>query len=52
VPDWLATDRALAELAESPGDEPPPIPLPRLCDAVVDLVRDKGAAGRVVVLQR
>jgi NAD(P)-dependent dehydrogenase (short-subunit alcohol dehydrogenase family) len=52
VPDWLATDRALAELAESPGDEPPPIPLPRLCDAVVDLVRDKEAAGRVVMLRR
>ena len=55
VPDWLATDRALAELPELPelpDDEPPPIPLDRLCDAVVDLVRDKGAAGRVVVLQR
>ncbi|HEV7652935.1 MAG TPA: SDR family NAD(P)-dependent oxidoreductase [Actinophytocola sp.] len=52
VPDWLATDRALAELAELPETVPPPIPLSRLCDAVVDLVRDEDAAGRVVVLRR
>lgn len=52
VPDWLATDRALAELPEVPDTEPPPIPLSRLCDAVVDLVRDEDAAGRVVVLRR
>lgn len=52
VPDWLATDRALAELAELPDTGPPPIPLSRLCDAVAGLVRDDDAAGRVVVLQR
>lgn len=52
VPDWLATDRALAELPELSDTEPPPIPLSRLCDAVVDLVRDEDAAGKVVVLQR
>lgn len=33
-------------------DEPPPIPPPRLGDAVVGLVRDEEAAGRVVVLER
>jgi NAD(P)-dependent dehydrogenase (short-subunit alcohol dehydrogenase family) len=52
VPDWLATDRAPAELAGLPDTAAPPIPLPRLCDAIVDLVRDEDAAGRVVVLRR
>ena len=56
APDWLATDRALAELAALPDAEraavAPPIPLPRLCDAVVALVEDDTAAGRVVALDR
>jgi len=52
VPDWLATDRALAQFAALPDPGPPPIPLSRLCDAVADLVRDEDAAGRVVVLER
>jgi NAD(P)-dependent dehydrogenase (short-subunit alcohol dehydrogenase family) len=56
VPDWLATDRGLAEYAAlSPAERastPPPIPLARLCDAVAGLVADGTAAGEVVVLRR
>ena len=56
APDWLATDRALAGLAALPAAEraavAPPIPLSRLCDAVVELVEDDTATGRVVVLDR
>jgi NAD(P)-dependent dehydrogenase (short-subunit alcohol dehydrogenase family) len=56
APDWLATDRALAEFAALPPAERattrPPIPLPRLCDAVVTLIEDEDAAGEVVTLDR
>ncbi len=56
VPDWLATDRGLAEYAGLPPAErarvAPPVPLARLCAAVADLVADDTAAGRVVVLHR
>lgn len=56
APDWLATDRALAEFAAlSPAERStsrPPIPLPRLCDAVVTLIEDEDAAGEVVALDR
>jgi NAD(P)-dependent dehydrogenase (short-subunit alcohol dehydrogenase family) len=56
APDWLATDRALAELAAMPEAErartAPPIPLDDLCDAVTALVEDDTATGRVVVLDR
>lgn len=52
APDWLATERALAELADLPTGTRPPIPLPRLCDEVVALVEDDAAAGKVVVLER
>jgi NAD(P)-dependent dehydrogenase (short-subunit alcohol dehydrogenase family) len=56
VPDWLATDRALTEFAGLPPAEraatEPPIPLPRLCDAVVGLVEDEESAGEVVTLDR
>ena len=50
APDRIATDRALASLA--PGDETPPVSLGALCDAVVDLVADESARGKVVVLTR
>jgi NAD(P)-dependent dehydrogenase (short-subunit alcohol dehydrogenase family) len=50
APDWVATDRALASLA--PGDETPPVSLGALCDAVLDLVADETARGKVVVLGR
>ena len=56
VPDWLGTERALAELAALPAAERaavvPPIPLARLCDEVVVLIEDDTSAGRVVVLSR
>jgi NAD(P)-dependent dehydrogenase (short-subunit alcohol dehydrogenase family) len=56
APDWLATDRALAEFAALPQAERaatrPPIPLPRLCDAVVALIEDEESAGEVVVIDR
>lgn len=46
----VATGRALASRA--PGDEPPPVSLDALCDAVTDLVEDESARGKVVVLGR
>jgi NAD(P)-dependent dehydrogenase (short-subunit alcohol dehydrogenase family) len=49
APGWVATDRALAALA--PGDALPPVSLAGLCDAVVELVTDDSARGRVVVLE-
>jgi len=49
APGWVATERALAGLA--PGDAPPPVSLAALCDAVVALVRDDTARGKVVVLR-
>lgn len=52
VPDWLATDRALAELPDLPAGTAPPIPLSRLCDEVLALLVDDTTAGRVVVLDR
>jgi NAD(P)-dependent dehydrogenase (short-subunit alcohol dehydrogenase family) len=48
APGWVATDRALASLG--PEDEPPPVSLAALCDAVVALVEDDTARGKVVVL--
>lgn len=48
APGWVATDRALASLG--PGDEPPPVSLDALCDAVMDLVEYDSARGKVVVL--
>jgi NAD(P)-dependent dehydrogenase (short-subunit alcohol dehydrogenase family) len=55
VPDWLATDRALHELAELSADErrrrTPPIPLDEFTDVVLDLIRDDDLAGRVAVLR-
>jgi NAD(P)-dependent dehydrogenase (short-subunit alcohol dehydrogenase family) len=52
VPGWIATDRAAAELAAMTPQEraavPIPVPMHEVADAVVGLVRDDGAAGRVV----
>jgi NAD(P)-dependent dehydrogenase (short-subunit alcohol dehydrogenase family) len=49
VPDWIATERLTpAELASTP----PPIPLETVAEAVLALIRDESAAGRVVVLER
>jgi NAD(P)-dependent dehydrogenase (short-subunit alcohol dehydrogenase family) len=50
VPDWIATERALAELG---GREPdaPMVSVDTVAEAVLALVRDDGAAGRVVVLR-
>jgi NAD(P)-dependent dehydrogenase (short-subunit alcohol dehydrogenase family) len=55
VPDWVATDRAMRELAAmSPAERsaaPVPIPLDRLTAAVVRLIRDDALDGAVVVLR-
>jgi NAD(P)-dependent dehydrogenase (short-subunit alcohol dehydrogenase family) len=55
VPDWVRTERAEAELAAMTPREraaaPEPISLEALTDAVVELVRDDGSAGRVVELR-
>lgn len=54
VPDWIATQRAQDELARMTPDEraaaPPPVAMEEVADAVVELVRDDGLAGRVMVL--
>jgi NAD(P)-dependent dehydrogenase (short-subunit alcohol dehydrogenase family) len=56
VPDWLATERAVAELAGMPPEVRAatlaPIPLEDVADAVVACIRDEGMAGRVMVLWR
>jgi NAD(P)-dependent dehydrogenase (short-subunit alcohol dehydrogenase family) len=55
VPDWIHTPRAQAELAAMTAEEraarPAPIPLSRLTDAVMELVRDDDLSGHVVVLR-
>lgn len=52
VPGWIATERAEAELAAmTPAERaaaPIPVPMDEVADAVVELVRDDTAAGRVV----
>ena len=54
VPDWVATERALQELAAMSEDKraqmPPRVPLSQLCQEVVALIENERAAGRVVVL--
>jgi len=54
VPGWIATERAETELAAmSPAELAAaaiPVPMDEVADAVVDLVRDDGAAGRVVAI--
>jgi NAD(P)-dependent dehydrogenase (short-subunit alcohol dehydrogenase family) len=56
VPDWIATDRALGELAamtpEARAAEAPLIDPDDLADAVVELIRDESLAGRVMLLPR
>ena len=56
VPDWVATDRALQELAAMNEDErseiAPLVPLSQLCEEVVALIENETVAGRVVVLWR
>jgi NAD(P)-dependent dehydrogenase (short-subunit alcohol dehydrogenase family) len=56
VPDWIATERAMGELAamtpEARAAEPPLVDPSELADAVVELVRDESLAGRVVLLPR
>ncbi|ADB32414.1 short-chain dehydrogenase/reductase SDR [Kribbella flavida DSM 17836] len=54
VPDWVATERGVAERAALPADERGPelVPLETLTDAVVRLVTDDELAGRVVLLDR
>lgn len=51
VPDWVATERALRELA---GREPnePLVSLETLTNTVVELIEDDDAAGRAVLLPR
>jgi NAD(P)-dependent dehydrogenase (short-subunit alcohol dehydrogenase family) len=49
VPDWVATERVTeAELAT----EPPPIPLDVIAAATLQLIRDDGLAGRIMVVDR
>jgi NAD(P)-dependent dehydrogenase (short-subunit alcohol dehydrogenase family) len=54
VPGWIATERAEAELAAmTPAERaaaPIPVPMGEVADAVVELVRDETAAGRVKVI--
>ena len=54
VPDWVATDRALQELATMSENEraqlAPLVPLGQLCQEVVTLIENETAAGRVIVL--
>jgi NAD(P)-dependent dehydrogenase (short-subunit alcohol dehydrogenase family) len=54
VPDWVATERAVQELAEMSPEEqaatPALIPLETLTDAVVAFVERDDLAGRVMLL--
>lgn len=56
VPDWVATERAEAELAAMPAAEraaePALVPLETLTDAVVELIESDELAGRVMLLDR
>ncbi len=56
VPDWVATERGLRELAALPDEqrraEPALVPLESLTDAVVTFVERDDLAGRVMVLLR
>ena len=58
VPDWVATERASAELAAMDEEaaalaaDPPLVPLDDLCEATMRLVVDEELAGRVVLLDR
>jgi len=54
VPDWVATERGLAEQAALPEAERGPelVPLATLTSAVVRFVQDETLAGRVMLLDR
>jgi NAD(P)-dependent dehydrogenase (short-subunit alcohol dehydrogenase family) len=54
VPDWVATERGLAEQAALPPPQRGPalVPLETLTDAVVRFVEDETLAGRVILLDR
>ena len=49
APGWVATPRAMASL--KPGEEPPPVSLEALCDAVVELIEDDETNGCVKELR-
>lgn len=55
VPDWLATDRALREIAELSAAErenlTPPIPMDEFTDAVLGLIGNDDLAGKALVLR-
>ncbi len=54
VPDWVATERGVAEYEAFPEEErgPAQVPLAALTDAVVDLITDDSLAGRAIHLPR
>jgi NAD(P)-dependent dehydrogenase (short-subunit alcohol dehydrogenase family) len=54
VPDWVATERGIAEREALPAEErgPEQIPLRTLTDAVVRVIEDDSLAGRVMLLER
>lgn len=54
VPDWVATERGIAEREALPVEDrgPEQIPLRTLTDAVVRLIEDDTLAGRVLLLER
>jgi NAD(P)-dependent dehydrogenase (short-subunit alcohol dehydrogenase family) len=52
VPDWVATERGLAEQAALADPGPSLVPLETLTDAVVNFIEDDTLAGRVVLLDR
>ncbi|MEV8371322.1 SDR family NAD(P)-dependent oxidoreductase [Kribbella sp. NPDC056861] len=54
VPDWVATERGIAEYEALPSAERglPQVPLSTLTDVVVDLITDDSVAGRSVHLPR
>ncbi len=54
VPDWVATERGIAEREALVAEERGPtlIPLRTLTDAVVRLIEDDALAGRVILLER
>ena len=56
VPDWIATEPALGELAamapEERAAEKPLVDPGDLADAVVELIRDESLSGRAVRLPR